>query len=157
EPIERRDHVARVLEPFRRVLLEAAGEEARQRGREPLERRGDVKHPGDALRGREAVASRGAAHEPVEGRAEREDGGSTIDRQLAHLLGREVPGGTEYGTGDRQLGRVLALHRLEQLGQAEVEDLQVTARGDEDVLWFEIAVDDAFGVRSGQAAGDLLP
>ena len=41
------------------------------------------------------------------------------------------------------------------LGEAEIEDLHVVARPDEDVLGFDIAVDDACRVRGVQRGGDL--
>ena len=40
-------------------------------------------------------------------------------------------------------------------GQAEVEDLDAAVAGQEDVLGLQVAVDDAFLVRGGQAEGDL--
>ena len=43
-----------------------------------------------------------------------------------------------------------------QLRQAEVENLHAPVAGDEEVLWLEVAMDDAFGVRRRQTAGDLL-
>ena len=41
------------------------------------------------------------------------------------------------------------------LGESKVEDLRLTARGDEDVRRFQIAVDDALRVRRFERVGDL--
>ena len=45
--------------------------------------------------------------------------------------------------------------RLGELGEAEVENLDLAVFGDEEVLGLEVAVDDAFFVGGGQAVGDL--
>src|SRR6266702_3806975 len=45
--------------------------------------------------------------------------------------------------------------RLVELGEAEIEDLDLARDGDEDVLGLQVAVDDALVVRGGEAAGDL--
>ena len=45
--------------------------------------------------------------------------------------------------------------RLHQLGEAEVEDLNASILGDEQIVGLQIAVDDAFFVRGGKAASDL--
>ena len=65
-------------------------------------------------------------------------------------------------TGD--VGRGIAhdgLHRaatvINQLRQSEVEDLRLSARGNEDVCGLQIAVDDAFAVRNVERVGDLRP
>ena len=39
--------------------------------------------------------------------------------------------------------------------QAEVEELCLTAVGDEDVSWLDVAVDDTFGVRGIERVGNL--
>jgi hypothetical protein len=44
---------------------------------------------------------------------------------------------------------------FQQLGETEVEDLGVAARGDEDVGRLDVAVDDTAGVRGVQRIGDL--
>ena len=44
---------------------------------------------------------------------------------------------------------------LDQLGEAEVEDLGAAVGGDEDVLRLQVAVDDALLVRGRQALRDL--
>ena len=40
-------------------------------------------------------------------------------------------------------------------GETEIEDAYATVAGDQDVVGFEIAMDDARGVRGGQTIGDL--
>src|SRR5687767_2722989 len=42
-----------------------------------------------------------------------------------------------------------------QLGQTEVENLDAAVAADEDVLWFQIAMDDALFVGSSECVGDL--
>ena len=41
------------------------------------------------------------------------------------------------------------------LGDAEVQDLDESLRRHHDVLWFQVAVDDADEMRGGQGAGQL--
>ena len=53
----------------------------------------------------------------------------------------------------RQLAAVLAAER--NFGQAEVQNLGVSALGDEDVRGLDVAMHDAFGVRGVQRVGDL--
>ncbi len=48
------------------------------------------------------------------------------------------------------------LRAQDRLGQAEVEDLGAAARGDDDVFGFEVAVQDAVGMRFREARGDLV-
>ena len=50
--------------------------------------------------------------------------------------------------------RALTLFR-HQLGQAEIHDLGLAPLGHEDIGGFDIAVDDAFGMRRVQGIGDL--
>ena len=45
--------------------------------------------------------------------------------------------------------------RVDALGEAEVEDLDVAVVGHEDVVGLEVAVDDALAVRGGEAPRDL--
>ena len=55
----------------------------------------------------------------------------------------------------RALGVAAVRLRLVALGQAEVEDLHPPVGGEEQVLGLEVAVDDALGVRGGEAASHL--
>jgi hypothetical protein len=80
----------------------------------------------------------------------------------AHLLGRHIADRAENRSRlrvDRHgLNRGLAEERrLDslELGQAEVENLEAAISGDEQVLRFQIAVDDSFIVGRRQAAGEL--
>ena len=64
-----------------------------------------------------------------------------------------TPGSVHRGRGRDVRG--LALLRVRQLRQAEVEDLHAAVVRDEDVLGLEVAVDDPLLVRGGEAVGDL--
>ena len=46
--------------------------------------------------------------------------------------------------------------RLDELGEAEIENFHAAIAREENVVGLEIAVDDAFVVRGGEAAGDLV-
>ena len=46
---------------------------------------------------------------------------------------------------------------MHELGQAKVKDLDAPVFGDEEVLRFEVAMDDALLVRCRQAMSDLNP
>ncbi len=80
-----------------------------------------------------------------------------VDRQSAHLLGSHVADGSHGHAGQGQRGRQVGqrFFRLHQLGEAEVEDLNASIFGDEQIVGLQIAVDDAFFVRGGKAASDL--
>src|SRR3984885_9048743 len=45
--------------------------------------------------------------------------------------------------------------RLRKLRQPEVQNLQSSIFGDEQVLWLQVTMDNAFLMRGGQSAGDL--
>ena len=69
-----------------------------------------------------------------------------VDREPSHLLGRHVapvpitvPGSV---WPEASGARLLARGRLDPLRQAEVEDLDLTVLGDEEVLGLQVPVDD---------------
>src|SRR6478609_9158803 len=89
--------------------------------------------------------------------AEREDVGPGIERLPERLFWRHVAGrsGDVLGLG-RHLFRVLIV--LKERGrsrQAEVHDLYVPARGQDDVGRLDVAMNDAFVVRRGERLSDL--
>ncbi len=93
----------------------------------------------------------------VEADAERVDVGAVIDVRAAFaLLGRHIGRRAKHDAGARAMR---ALCVAGQLRDAEVEQLDevalATARDQDDVVGFEIAVDDAALVRCGQCVGDL--
>jgi hypothetical protein len=47
------------------------------------------------------------------------------------------------------------MKRLEELGQAEVDDLDMAVLGDDQVCGFDVTVDDAFVVSAGETFGRL--
>ena len=97
----------------------------------------------------------------VDDRAEGELIGAVIHGLAARLLGRHVSGcshdGARFGRRDDGGGkdRRVLRRRLGQLGQAEVEDLDVAVLRDHQVLGLQVAMDDARGVSLGEAFGDL--
>ncbi len=105
----------------------------------------------------------------VEDDAEGEKIGAGIEVLAPHLLGRHVGDGAEgrSGTGKvlradgagglRVLGiTATAAHEFGgKLGEAEIENLHVTALGDEDVAGFNVAMNDAFGMGGVEAVGNL--
>ena len=101
---------------------------------------------------------------------EREEVGARVELAAGRLLGRHVRGRAHRRTGHGHVrngpgldGR-LGLHRrccgrpaVGQLGEAEIEDLQVIAVADEQVRRLDVAVDDAARVRRLERLGDLDP
>jgi hypothetical protein len=73
---------------------------------------------------------------------------ASVDAVGADLLGGHVEGGAEDGAGH---GHGVG----DELGDAEVGDLQAPVRGDEEVGGFDVAVDDALGVGVVEAFGSL--
>ena len=84
-----------------------------------------------------------------------------IDDFPAHLFGRHIADGADHHAGTGQpslLGLVLVARDLvgtEELGQPEIEKLEPPVRENEDVFWFQIAMNDPLVMRCRQAAGDL--
>ena len=110
----------------------------------------------------ESAAKRAPSREHlVEQRAEAEEIGAMIGGPAAHLLRRHVAHRAEddAGAGLRRRGsRRLAdadSLRVDQLGQAEVEDLDAAVIGEEDVVGLEVAVNDPLVVRRGEPVRDL--
>src|SRR5258706_3978332 len=65
------------------------------------------------------------------------DVGGRVDRLALHLFGRHVCRRSDHAPGRRQPVLV-----VDELGDAEVEDLRLPAVGDEDVVGLEVAMDD---------------
>ena len=84
------------------------------------------------------------------------DIGSTIRRLPSDLFGRHVPGRSEYAAGCGQLGGA----RVERCaaGDAEVDHGRVLwgPRADEDVLGFEVSMDDVLAMGLAKRVRDLL-
>ena len=105
----------------------------------------------------------------VEHRTEGEKIGAGVHCFSADLLGRHVGDGADGGAGAGELffghgGRgVVACHRgaghaaalCRLLRQAEIEDLRVPVRGDENIGRLDVAVNDALGMRRFEPFGDL--
>ena len=80
----------------------------------------------------------------------------------SHLLGRHVRDRSKRAPRtrqavDRRHGRrgVITAARCSDLGQPEIENLRVSARGDEEICRLDVAVDDAGRVRCFERVGDL--
>ena len=83
-----------------------------------------------------------------------------IDPLAARLLRRHVRRRAEHDARIRPwhvktCGWRLRGGVLDELGEAEIDNLGVTVLGDHDVGRLQIAVDDALLVSAGQALGDL--
>jgi hypothetical protein len=153
--------LARARVALRRVLRETAAEDRleprRQLGMEAPRRRRFVAQDGrQRLGGARAPERRLAGQHLVERAAEGEEIGAGVERLPPHLLGRHVgrrPQEPAFLRGEdlepaslRRSGLLL----LDELGQPEVEDLDVPVRADHDVRGLEIAVDHVRPVRGGQ-------
>ena len=84
-----------------------------------------------------------------------------VGRLALDLLRRHVAESPEHDARLRGAGRRRQARRVgpclvqRQLGQAEVEDLDAAVLRDEQVLGFQIPVDDPLFVRRGEAVSDL--
>jgi hypothetical protein len=123
-----------------------------------------VRPSDDSRKDRPAVLARGRrAAGTGDDAAQREDVRPRVDDEATHLLGRHVADRPEHGPGvgrasergrHRVRGRALAASLLLPR-QPEVQDLQATVLGHEQVLGLEVAVEDTLLVRRGQAARRL--
>jgi len=161
-----------VLVTVGRILLQQLAHDAIRLGRQvtdELRRRGRL--AGQRRAERLDVAGPGegqpAGDHLVQQHAEREQIAAVIQRLAARLLGRHVGHGPDHlafpgqlaadrlEPGVHVLDRLLLRPRaVEQLGQAEVQQLDVAVAGDDDVGRLEIAVHDAVLVGVGQTLGD---
>jgi hypothetical protein len=158
------------LEPLVGMFRQAMSEDAVEHGRRRLPRAGadlrrvevqDRRQPVRRAFTREGGPPR---HHLVEDRAHREQIRTRIGRLSADLLGGHVAWSAHPQTVLRDGGRVapptsrvgIALGRaVVPAGHAEVEDLDLAIRGQEDVLRLQVAMDDAARVRRSQAPADL--
>jgi hypothetical protein len=151
------------------ALPEAARDDALQRRREvrPHGRHRPRLLEGDRVERVERVRARErelAGHHLVDHDPEREDVAAAVDRLAARLLRAHVAQRPEHEArlrlGERlhvrdAVGCVALLWRLEQLGEAEVEDLRVAVRRHDHVLRLDVPVNDAGLVGLLEAARDL--
>src|SRR5207248_8269688 len=142
------------LEAARGFLLEAAARNALEldRGADRQRMRSGVQ---DSLLDRMLRGSlewRRASKHLVENHARGEEIRAHVRRLAADLLGRHVADGAE----DRAALRVQRLaDRLEELGDAEVENLQPPVAREEEVGRLQVAVDDALVVGRAQPLREL--
>jgi hypothetical protein len=154
-----------------RVLLETAGDQARETRRQPG--RGRVaparersrlllENRRHRFRGGVALERAAAREHLVQHGPEGEDVGTRVGRVAAHLLRRHVAHGAEHRAGVRgphQGRRVRVVGSPARSGvvpgEAEVEDLDPAVAGHEQVLGLEVAVDHALGVRGRQSVREL--
>ncbi len=155
-------HVRHVLSTAIRVLAQAARDQLVQLGWDAGSSSPDqlgvlVQDCGERVR-RGLSAKRRMAGQHLEQHAtEREDVAARVDIQPSHLLRRHVPGGAEHGPGLRRVHdrRGAETTRRRELGEAEIEDLDVVLPGDDHVLRLKVAVDDTLPVGRGESGGDL--
>ncbi len=136
----------------------------RHRGRKS--RRVILENRRQRLRAGLAPEGRRARQHLADHDAQREDIRAGIDRLTAHLLGRHVSNGAEQHAGAGQLccghrrlrrigARGVVVH-VDKLGEPEVENLDAAVPREKQVLWFQVAVDDALRVSGGKSLRDLL-
>jgi hypothetical protein len=149
-----------------RALLEAVADDALERGRDRPVRRQEVRRLfledcRHGVGGRVAAEGPAAREHLVEDRAEAEEVGSVVRGQAAELLGRHVPERPQDGPRLRALRLRREVRRaapgagLDELREAEVEDLDPAVLRDEKVLGLEVPVDDSLLVGGRESPGDL--
>ena len=143
---------------MRRVLAQAGLDQTVQFRRDlrPKRARGtrrlvqDLEHQGL----RPVLLERPAARRHlVEDHAERVNVGAGIPLLAAHLLGRHVGERAEDRPGPRQVGG--GVGRVQEPGQAEIEDLRHPGRRQHDVSGFQVAMQEAQTVRGLECVTDL--
>ena len=152
--------VGRRLEAVGRVLLDTVLHDQVHAGREVGQPGGVLLQRGaHRLDGGAAVEGPPASQHLVEDHSEREDVGAMVHRLAADLLGRHVAHGAHRRPGGIR-GRRLRIHPedavgLDELGEAEVEDLDPPVPGHEQVFRLQVPVDDSLLVGRGEAVRDL--
>ena len=122
-----------------------------------------LQHLGDDVGCRPTVEHHSPGQHLVEDAAERPDVGARVDRQPARLLGTHVRGraedhaGASSRRGDGGLSSGPGRISLERLCQAEIEHLDEAIRATFDVGRLQVAMDDAFLVRSLERARQSAP
>jgi len=118
-----------------------------------------VQQPGDDFLRRGALEPRAPGDHLVQDAAKGEDVGARVDAIAGHLFRRHVPERAEHDVrrraGDRRSIGAQVGQRVPMERQAEIQNLHRTSSGQEDVLGFQITVDDSAEVRRGQPVGDL--
>ena len=96
----------------------------------------------------------------VEDRAEAKQVGAVIGGVSANLFRGHVTNRAQHNARFRAPGQsgcagTECFRLLDEFGEAEVKNLDAPIFGDEQVLWFEVAVDDTLLVGRSQAVSDL--
>ena len=160
---QRRRELARGREPLGTVFLEAVRHHVREPRRDLQSEQqqvgsGIIEHRGQRIGGRGTYKGPFAREHLERRAAEREQVGRRIRGFTADLLRRHVADRAEHAAGlrrDKRARRRNSGHGVLCARQAEVEDLGVQIAGDEDIVRFQIAVDDTFCVRGGETVGHV--
>jgi hypothetical protein len=155
---ERRRNFRGALGPVLRLLVQETVDELRKlrrrRGLQLADRRlPQAADPAEGHRDGVAAERGDAGDHLVEQGAEREEVGPVVHRLAHHLFRRHGIGGAEDHARLRE--RLILVSALDELREAEVQDLRAAGRGHHDVAGFQIAMDDPVGMRLGEPAGDL--
>ncbi len=97
-------------------------------------------------------------HEFIQDTAQGKKVAAGIDRQATELFGRHIPHRAHHGArirlgSDVRCGVEVPGRRGFNQRQAEVENFRPAVRGQKKIIWFDIPMDDAFGVGRGQTLG----
>jgi hypothetical protein len=160
--VELRPDRSRVRVPRRRILREASVHDGlhvtRDVGSHAANRRRlvaqDRRDGAQLCRADERPA---AGQHLVEHGAERKDVGSRVDGAPFGLFGGHIGRGSHDQPGPRpqRRHRLFSGRALDELREAEVEDLRAAVARDHDVGRLDVAMDDAVGMRRGERGGHL--
>jgi hypothetical protein len=139
------------------TLLQAPADDACHGGRHGRRQRWGigVEDRGHRVRRRVALEGPGARQHLVHHEAEREDVRAMVDRGGPQLLGCHVADGAHDETGASERGAGLRVLGVDELRDAEVEDLHAAIAREEQILRLQVAMDDPPSVCGREPARNL--
>ena len=141
-----------------RRLAQAAFHHQRQSGRNAIHDFAQRLQPGFEVGAHDLIwgageEGRAPGQHVIEGGAKGIDvGGEGSAQRIADAFRRYIEGGSD---DDASGGEAIEFGIIGLLGQAEIGDLGASIGADQDIIWLDVAVDDALGMDGGESQGDL--